>query len=437
MIGHGSRLLRGDKRGNVAIVFALMLVPIIALGGAGIDLAQYETVRIELQDSLDRGVLAAASLKQNRDVEAVLKDYLTPLDYAENVDLTYTAETTLNSRRITAEAAYTVQTAFIHLVGVDRLTARATSTAEEARQNLEMSLMLDMSGSMINNNRIGNLKSAAKEFIDAILDDDTSEYTTISIVPYAGQVNVGADVFDILSSNRFQSYSSCFELGESNGAYGANPADFGKAEQLPHFTHWNYGRTDMRPWWCPLESTSITYLSNDAAVLKARIDSLEMHDGTGTQNAMQWGYTLLNPAARTVVEAAVKAGRMSKGFADRPAAFDDTGTQKVIVLMTDGQITEQFRPKDYARSPDLKPDNKQVSSAATNATRLANVCAAAKAKGITVFTIGFEIAANSTAEQQMRSCASTSNHYYATSGKGISDAFKSISASIKKLRLTQ
>ena len=34
-------------------------------------------------------------------------------------------------------------------------------------------------------------------------------------------------------------------------------------------------------------------------------------------------------------------------------------------------------------------------------------------------------------------CASSPGHYYPTSGAGISDAFKSISTSIKKLRLTQ
>jgi len=242
-------------------------------------------------------------------------------------------------------------------------------------------------------------------------------------------------VFDKLGGIRAQSNSSCFELGETNDAYGSNPMAFKGGAQVPHFTNWNFGRTDMRPWWCPLESTAITYISNDATALKAKIDAIEMHDGTGTQNAMQWGYTLLNPAGKSVTAAAMAVGAMSTKFADRPAAFDDADTMKVIVLMTDGAITEQYRPKDYSRSVTLKPDNKQVSSAATDATRLSNVCTAAKANGVIVYTVGFEVSGSATT--QMTNCASSSAHYYPTSGSNITDAFKSISISIKKLRLTQ
>ncbi len=424
-----------DSRGNVGMVFGLLLVPLVALGGAGVDIARYETVRVELQDGLDRGVLAAASLTQSRDAKAVLQDYLKNLSYANDVTLGFERQNSLNHRIVKASASYTIDTAFIKLVGVNKLTINAVSTAQEAKQNIEMSLMLDMSGSMITNNRIGNLKKAAKSFIDQMLTDDTKSYTTISIVPYAGHVNVGAAMFDKLGGKRDHSNSSCFELGETTAAYGADPITFKGAAQLPHFTHWNFGRTDMRPWWCPMESTSITYLSNDATALKAKIDALEMHDGTGTQNAMQWGYTLLNPASKSVFAAALATGKMDSKFADRPAAFNDADTMKVIVLMTDGEITEQVRPKDYSRSVTLKPDNKEISNRKTNAERLSNVCTVAKAKGVTIFTIGFEVSGDATT--QMTNCASSKAHYYPTSGSNITDAFKSISISIKKLRLTQ
>jgi Flp pilus assembly protein TadG len=426
---------RADTRGNVGMVFGLLLVPLVALGGAGVDIARYETIRVELQDGLDRGVLAAASLTQTRDADAVLKDYLKNLSYANEVVLDFKRDTALNQRTVKATANYQLDTSFIKLIGVNRLTVTAVSTAQEAKQNIEMSLMLDMSGSMITNNRIGNLKKAAKSFIDQMLTDDTKDYTTISIVPYAGHVNVGAAVFDKLGGTRAHSNSSCFELGETNDAYGSSPMTFKGAAQVPHFTNWNFGKTNMRPWWCPLESTAITYLSNDATALKAKIDSIEMHDGTGTQNAMQWGYTLLNPAGKTVTKAAMSVGAMDAKFSDRPVAFDDADTMKVIVLMTDGAITEQYRPKDNSRPVTQQPDNKQVSSSATDATRLSNVCTAAKANGIIIYTIGFEVSGSATT--QMTNCASSPAHYYPTSGSNISDAFKSISISIKKLRLTQ
>ncbi len=438
------KAFRADARGNVGMLFGLALVPLIALGGAGVDIARYETIRVELQDGLDRGVLAAASLTQTREARAVLQDYLKNLSYANDVAIDFERQNSLNRRIVKASASYTIDTSFIKLVGVDKLTINAVSTAQEAKQNIEMSLMLDMSGSMNEKSgtkrRIDNLKTAATAFIDQMLTDQTKEYTTISIVPYAGHVNVGAAVFDKLGGKRDHSNSSCFELGETNTAYGADPIAFKGTAQVPQFTQWNSDPNKqkvMRPWWCPMESTAITYLSNDASALKAKIQSMEMHDGTGTQNAMQWGYTLLNPASKSVINAAIATGKMDQSFSNRPAAFNDADTMKVIVLMTDGAITEQYRPNDYSRDPNLAPNNKVVSSSSTNSTRLANVCAKAKANGITIFTIGFEVSTSGDATKQMTNCATSPAHYYPTSGANITDAFKSISISIKKLRLTQ
>ncbi|OHV24719.1 hypothetical protein BBJ66_23655 [Rhizobium sp. RSm-3] len=415
------------------MVFALLLVPLIALGGGGIDLARYEMIRVEMQDGLDRGVLAAASLSQKEHPEDTLRGFMKNLDYAQDITVNLTATKGPNSRKIEASAAYVMNTAFIHLVGVRQLTVSVVSTAEEAKQNIEMSLMLDMSGSM-SGNRIKNLKKAAQQFIDQVLTDENKADTTITIVPYAGHVNIGAAIFDKLGAKRDHSNSSCVEL--STGSFGGGSVPSLKdAAQVPQFTQWNYGRTDLKPWWCPVESTAITYFSNDATYLKSRINQLELHDGTGTQNAMQWGYMLLNPGAKAIVNAAIDAKLMDAKFANRPASFKDPDTMKVIVLMTDGAITEQYRPKDYSRPVTQAPDNKQIINATDTAKMLSSVCTAAKASGITVFTIGFEVSGNATT--QMTNCATSPGHYYPASGSGLGEAFKSISTSIKKLRLTQ
>lgn len=426
---------RRNADGNVGIVFAFLLLPIVALGGAGVDLARHEAMRIELQDGLDRGVLAAASLTQTKDAENTIREYIKDLANADSVALTFTRQASVNSRIISASASYSFETAFIKLIGVDTLTVNAASTAQEAKQNIEMSLMLDMSGSMIaksanSKTRLENLKIAASSFIDQVLTEASKDYTTISIVPYAGHVNVGAAVFDKLGGKRVHTDSSCFDIPATS--YGADSIDFKTYPQLAKFTRWNAGKTDPLPWWCPMEHTSIAYLSNDATALKKVIADIRMHDGTGSQNAMQWGYMLLNPAAKPVVEAAISAGKMDTKFKSRPSAFTDGETMKIIVLMTDGLITEQFRPKD---GKELASDSDKIYDTSKSAQYLSTICTNAKSKGITVFTIGFEIADKDST--QMKSCASSAGHYYSASGAGISDAFKSISTSIQKLRLTQ
>ncbi|KQV68261.1 hypothetical protein ASC90_11580 [Rhizobium sp. Root1220] len=433
-----------SERGNVAMVFALLLVPLVVAGGAGVDLARYEAVRVEMQDGLDRGVLAAASLTQKQKTADVLQSYMNNLDYAKDITIRFNEATALNSRKITAQASYTIGTAFLHLAGVKTLNITTVSSAEEAKQNIELSLMLDMSGSMVGS-KIKNLKAASQQFIDQILTAETKEYTTVSVVPYAGHVNVGAAVFDQLGGKRLAQQipkkdpnykGSCFELDASGYGSDSIPT-FKDRGQLPTFTNWNFETTDKEKkwWWCPGEEDSITYFSNDATYLKSRLSTLALYDGTGTQNAMQWGYMLLNPGSRSIVQAAIATGRMSSAFANRPAAFNASDTMKVLVLMTDGVITAQYRPKDYNRSPDLKPDNNTMSG--DTAAMLSKVCSTAKAKGITVFTIGFELGSDTAAINGMKNCATSAAHFYQASGTGIGDAFKSISTSIRKLRLTQ
>ena len=72
-------------------------------------------------------------------------------------------------------------------------------------------------------------------------------------------------------------------------------------------------------------------------------------------------------------------------------------------------------------------------------TRMASSCTAAKADGkdVVIYTIGFEITEGGTAEQELRSCATSHSHYYRAEGVSIADAFNSIASNIQSLRLTQ
>ena len=62
----------------------------------------------------------------------------------------------------------------------------------ESIGNVEISLVLDVSGSMRNNNRLVNLKRAAKEFVQTMDDNTEDGKMSISIVPYSTQVSMPA-----------------------------------------------------------------------------------------------------------------------------------------------------------------------------------------------------------------------------------------------------
>lgn len=77
---------------------------------------------------------------------------------------------------------------------------------------------------------------------------------------------------------------------------------------------------------------------------------------------------------------------------------------------------------------------KSVGSTTKN-LRTKYACDAAKAKGVIVFSIGFE--APSSGQAVLKDCASSASHYFDVDGLEIRDAFAAIASSIRQLRLTQ
>ena len=84
---------------------------------------------------------------------------------------------------------------------------------------------------------------------------------------------------------------------------------------------------------------------------------------------------------------------------------------------------------DYVASENLSGSQKN--------SRMLSTCNATKSEGVVVYSIGFEISNNGTAETVLRNCASSYAHYYRAEGISINDAFSSIASNVVNLRLTQ
>lgn len=95
-----------------------------------------------------------------------------------------------------------------------------------------------------------------------------------------------------------------------------------------------------------------------------------------------------------------------------------------------GQITGDWRAwNDYIGSEYVDGPKKN--------TLMQSVCTATKTEGVVVYTIGFEVPVNGTAENELRKCASSPAHYYRAEGANINNAFSAIAGNVKQLRLTQ
>jgi Flp pilus assembly protein TadG len=451
----------------VPILVAALTIPMLLLVGGAVDFGMHEHGRIALQDALDRGVLAAASLKQTEDPTAVVKSYLKSVPNADRIELDVKETRSLNARKVTATANLPYQTAFLGLANTPILNVAAKSTAEDQRKSFEISMVLDISGSMQDNGGIQQLRPAAKDFVDTVLNKDTKDTTSINLVPFAGQVNVGEKAFKYLVSPEYTKrlLPIYFMRHEKSYCFDLMPADFGAVlpsfvdrEQTPHFSYNNIASKTKRPWWCPDRAT-ITYMSNDAAKLKAGIDAFDPYDGTGTAYGMKWGELLLNPSMRPALNALAAKGIASipASFSNRPVAFDDPDTLKFIVLMTDGEIGEQRRAKveaydkdksnplriTYLRESKNLRDDKGLTyntpapayTSPQASAQYQQVCKYAKAQGITIFTIAFKVKADIAAT--IAQCASKPAYAYKVDGLDMGKAFASIAATMQKIRITE
>lgn len=415
----------------------LLFLPLALAAGGSIDLIQHEAYRSQLQNGLDRGVLAAASLSQTKAAKATVEGYLKTMRLPDGVVLKVDEVTTTNTKKVSAQAQFAFATTFLQLAGISTLPVFAAASAEEKRQNIEMSLMLDMSGSMNDGGKMLKLKPAAKQFVDTMLGKGANAYTSLTVVPYAGGVSLGTGLFDVMQGKRLYTHSSCVLLDDSD--YGLGVPKVSLRTQLPQFTEYNYGRDYLGPWWCPKEETSIVPLSNDATTLKQQIENFRMYDGTGTAIAMEWGLTFLNPAARSVVSQAATKGLVPEVFSSRPSDFNSPSTMKIIVLMTDGEISVQRWPNDIYKVPSMgnkanPNDNHNLQTVDQARAKFFVVCNAAKASGVTIFTIGFQV--NNQAKADLLSCASSASHAYNVDNLDIATAFQSIATTIQKIKLT-
>jgi hypothetical protein len=65
---------------------------------------------------------------------------------------------------------------------------------------------------------------------------------------------------------------------------------------------------------------------------------------------MKWGAALLDPSMQGVVDGMIDDGDLPSAFSDRPYSYDDNDALKIIVLMTDGENTTEYRLRNNTTS---------------------------------------------------------------------------------------
>ncbi|WP_171211955.1 Tad domain-containing protein [Ruegeria sp. HKCCA5426] len=199
-----------QEDGGLTIFAVFLFLAIFALTGIAVDVMNYERDRANLQWTLDNAVLSAASLEQKLDPAEVVQAHLDVRGLGEYQNSISVQDDYLD-RTVTASLSKRFSTNFMQFSGVESLPMNVSSAANEAAPHTEISLVIDISGSMGSNNRMELMQAAAKAFITKSLsrNEDPStgqksdKQTSINVVPFAGQTNPGATMFEYLGGERF------------------------------------------------------------------------------------------------------------------------------------------------------------------------------------------------------------------------------------------
>lgn len=379
------------------IIFGLMLFVMMCLvGGLAIDVMRYETNRVHVQNTLDRAILAAAALDQPLDAEDVVLDYFAKSGLGHLIsEDDIKVQESRSARRVDVAVRGQMPTTFMRLMEINALPLSTGGAAEEAISLTEISMVLDVSGSMGYSSTSGNtklyeLKRAAKRFVNVMLcnPDDADEIedctveegdVSISVVPYAEQVLLPASLLDQFNHTNEHSESTCItfyaddfsQVGvetytdETFATYGRPlPRHITDPIQLTGYFDPSSGRNysanpaSKSPCYNEYDNRNndrwreIYPFGHNAGLLRGEIDSLKASGNTSIDLGMKWGAALLDPLAQPAVSQLIQDNEIDDAFEGRPLNYTQRGVEKVIVLMTDGENTSQdFLYEGYHSGP--------------------------------------------------------------------------------------
>lgn len=440
---------KSETKGNVSLMFAGSFTASFLMIGAAFDLTLLHKNQEKTQYLVDAAALAALRFDgSTKEKEAVFIDHLESLAKASgrsgSMDTSYvTVKETETS--FTLEATVVSPNELLILQNIEGFDTISTfTTAVVGIQDVEIALVLDISSSM-RGTKIIEAQNSAKLFVNELLEDENLDgRISISLVPFGGTVRVPEELSDLLD----------YEDNGNNGNNGIGnseddePIGFaekwidGKWNQCFHFDisdieegldpDGSYGVTPdftafrNRDAWCPITGNEMVPLTDEPEILEQRIDELTLSNGTGSDHGMAWAFATLNDEWKN---------RFPGGLKDTPAR-NKAATRKIIVFMTDGNITGQvfLEDSDFTGQPPFHSGRRIYGISGNDATgALYSICDTAKENEMEIYTIGYQLR-NNAARQQLEYCSTSPSHNVSSDAGELDSIFSTIAASISPLR---
>jgi Flp pilus assembly protein TadG len=438
-----------DSSGDVAIMFALMAVAMCLFVGAGVDIGRWLHARQQTIAAMDAAVLAGGRELQLDSTNVAGAIEAAKKFYAENTKTrvpvlsdTIAFTTANNNTTFTASGNAFIATPLLAFASISKLPLLNSSGTEFSKAqakpsgngegNLEIALMLDVTGSMAGS-KIKDMKDAATDLVDIAVAADQSQYTSrLALIPFSEGVRLPSDS----NAAARGSPPSSVSLTCSGGWWGGTTTCTYDRTKCVVERAGNDKYTDAAPaagnyvmtmytsdGKCALTSSGeLVPLTSDKTLLKNKIKNLTDGGGTAGQIGTAWAWYTLSPNWNTLWPAANQAAAYS------------TKLRKTAILMTDGEYNTDY--DSHGVKTGTNGAGPAANEGSTNQARA--LCTAMKAKGITVYTVGFDLGGNQTAIDTLNQCATDPSKFYnAANGEQLKEAFRDIALQLNKLYLTQ
>ncbi|MEM6414560.1 MAG: Tad domain-containing protein [Pseudomonadota bacterium] len=420
IIKNGVRF-RNEYNGNIAMLFGLLLIPLVTAIGLAVDTSRVLYYGSALQEAADaaalRGAMAfntGASVKTAAmaafDANAIIKNEL------QDLNITVAEKT---GGIVEIKATSKMKPIFMQVASFPNLNLSAESEAAFGGvEPIELTFMLDVTNSM----GFGGARETAEQAISDLLEamyagDSSNENVFVSFVPYSDRINVGTHRIDWLDGAPPPQWGGCIEP---------------RYEPEPGFP---FALSDENPAtlsFTPTDPTAMTeidaynevYKCLDAIVgpthERADIDNIlnnYMKSGTGRIDlGLIWGWRLLSPKW---------SGYW--GMSDYPSAHGDR--RKIAIFITDGRSV-MYCKEVNSYAPALPPEFSWCKNEISDEgfAHIEHTCNKMKNDGIEVFVL--YVNGISRGAPYMENCASTDLFYSVNSLSEINDAFDNLKLGI-------
>lgn len=163
-----------DRRGGIATFLAATIIPLVAFTGLAVDTARGYLMKSRLSYALDSAALAGGRHMDNPTLRDQMIDKFFHANFPDNyMGATITGPTVAinpGNNTISLDASANMSTSLMRVLGLNNMEVGGNTEVKLSSVNLEVSLVLDITGSM-DGQPIVDLREAAKDLVDIIVKD--------------------------------------------------------------------------------------------------------------------------------------------------------------------------------------------------------------------------------------------------------------------------